>query len=79
MFTARTEGAEQLYEDHSRKGMGAGQLQGLILQVWSYHNMLVARFLKTSIVPLRDCLVLLAISAVPLAVLELRKVIWAKR
>lgn len=50
-----------------------------ILQIWSLHHTLFARFLKTSLVSLRDCLALLALSAVPLVVLELRKVIWAKR
>lgn len=43
------------------------------LQVWSHHNETLGRFLKTSMMPLSDCLLLLAVSAIPLAVLELVK------
>lgn len=43
------------------------------LQVWSHHNETLGRFLKTSMMPLSDCLMLLAVSAIPLAVLELVK------
>jgi hypothetical protein len=35
----------------------------------------LARFLKTSLIPLNDCFMLLVISVLPLAVLELLKVI----
>jgi Ca2+-transporting ATPase len=40
------------------------------IQVWSHHNAWLAGFLKTSIIPLSDCLMLLAVSAIPLVVLE---------
>lgn len=45
------------------------------LQVFSHHNATLARFLKTSLMSLNDCLMLKAISVLPLAVLELLKVI----
>ncbi len=45
------------------------------LQVWSHHNTALGQFLKTSALPLSDCLMLLAIGAIPLVVLELIKVI----
>ena len=51
----------------------------LALQIWSHHNLWLAGFLKTSLVPVRDCLILLALSSVPLLVLEMRKVIFAKQ
>jgi Ca2+-transporting ATPase len=44
-----------------------------VVQIWSHHNALVAGFLKTSLIPLSDCLMLLAIAAVPLLVLEAAK------
>jgi Ca2+-transporting ATPase len=44
------------------------------LQVWSHHNALLARFLKTSLMSSEDCLMLLVASTVPLLVLEVRKV-----
>ncbi len=44
------------------------------LQVWSHHNELVGGFLKTSFLSLVECLVLLAVGAIPLVVLELVKV-----
>jgi len=44
------------------------------LQVWSHHNAILGRFLKTSFVPLADCFPLLALGAIPLLVLELVKV-----
>jgi Ca2+-transporting ATPase len=40
------------------------------LQVWSHHNEALARFLKTSALPVSDCFMLLAIGTVPLLVLE---------
>ncbi len=43
------------------------------IQVWSHHNALLAGFLKTSLISLSDCLMLLAVSTVPLLVLEARK------
>jgi Ca2+-transporting ATPase len=48
------------------------------LQLWSQHNALLANFLKTSLIPLRDCFMLLAISAVPLLALEVGKVVSNK-
>jgi Ca2+-transporting ATPase len=44
------------------------------LQVWSHHNALLAKFLKTSLMSAGDCLMLLAVSTLPLLVLEARKV-----
>ncbi len=46
----------------------------ICLQVWSQHNAMLGRFLKSSFVPLTDCLWLLALGAIPLLVLELVKV-----
>ncbi len=43
------------------------------LQVWSHHNEVLGRLLKTHFVPFEDCLVLLAIGAIPLLMLELVK------
>lgn len=40
------------------------------LQVWSHHNETLGRFLKTSVMSLSDCFMLLAVSIIPLAVLE---------
>jgi Ca2+-transporting ATPase len=45
------------------------------LQVWSHHNSILGRFLKTSFMPLADCFLLLAVGAIPLLVLELVKVL----
>ncbi|MHA3772424.1 cation-translocating P-type ATPase [Verrucomicrobiota bacterium sgz303538] len=50
-------------------------LVSFVIQVISQHSETLARFLRTSLVPLRDCLVLLAISTLPLIVLELVKVV----
>jgi Ca2+-transporting ATPase len=44
------------------------------VQVWSHHNALLAGFLKTSLLSLSDCLMLLGVSTLPLLVLEARKV-----
>jgi len=45
------------------------------LQVWSHHSTALGQFLKTSVLSLSDCLMLLAIGVIPLVVLELIKVI----
>jgi Ca2+-transporting ATPase len=44
------------------------------LQIWSHRSALFASFLKTSLIPMPDCFILLAISAVPLLALEAAKV-----
>ena len=43
------------------------------LQVWSQHNSILGGFLKTPPIPLMDCLVFLAMGAIPMLVLELVK------
>ncbi len=43
------------------------------LQVWSHHNETLGRFLKTSVMAFSDCLILLIVSGIPLAVLEVLK------
>lgn len=45
------------------------------LQVWSQHNDMLSRFLKTSSVPFYDCLLLVALGAIPLLVLEVVKLV----
>ena len=45
------------------------------LQVWSQHNATLGRFLKTSYMPFTDCLLLLAVGAIPLLILEMVKVV----
>jgi len=45
------------------------------LQVWSQHNATLGRFLKTSTISFTDGLLLLALGAIPLLVLEIVKVI----
>ena len=45
------------------------------LQVWSHHNATLGRFLKTSFLSLTDCLLLLVVGVVPLAILEVVKVV----
>lgn len=47
------------------------------VQVWSHHNEMLARFLKTSLMSFGDCLMILALSTVPLLVLEVVK--WKSR
>ena len=42
-------------------------------QIWSHHNEMLGRFLKSSPIPLTDGLVLVAIGTIPLVVLELVK------
>ena len=49
------------------------------LQVWSHHNAFLAKFLKTSLMSFDDCLMILAVSTVPLLVLEARKVFLRDR
>jgi Ca2+-transporting ATPase len=49
------------------------------IQVWSHHSPALARFLKTSIVPLSDCIMLLIIAALPLVVLEIAKMLSNRR
>lgn len=44
------------------------------LQVWSQHSATLGRFLKTAPMPFGDCLLLLAVGAIPLLVLELVKI-----
>ena len=43
------------------------------LQVWSHHNETLGRLLKTSVMSFSDCLMLLIVSLIPLAVLEVVK------
>jgi Ca2+-transporting ATPase len=45
------------------------------LQVWSQHNATLGRFLRTSYMPFTDCLLLLAVGAIPLLLLEMVKVV----
>jgi len=45
------------------------------IQVWSHHNAWLGGFLKSSLLSVSDCLMLLAVSVVPLVVLEARKVL----
>lgn len=40
------------------------------IQIWSQHNTMLGRFLKTSYMPFADCLLLIALGAIPLMVLE---------
>jgi Ca2+-transporting ATPase len=44
------------------------------IQVWSHYNATLARFLKTSLMSVGECFTLLAISILPLLVLEAVKV-----
>jgi hypothetical protein len=43
------------------------------LQIWSQQNQTLGRFLKTSVITFTDCLMLLAVSFIPLAALEVVK------
>ena len=45
------------------------------LQVLSQHNETLGRFLKTSYIPFSECLLLLAVGAIPLVILEVVKVV----
>lgn len=49
------------------------------VQVWSQHNATLGSFLKTTSMPLSDCLLLLALGALPLIVLEMVKVVRRRR
>jgi P-type Ca2+ transporter type 2C len=49
------------------------------LQVWSQHSATVGRFLKTSFMPLTDCLWLLALGSIPLLILEMVKLVRNRR
>jgi Ca2+-transporting ATPase len=43
------------------------------LQVWSQHNATLGRFLKTTSVPVAEGLLLVAVGAIPLVILEIIK------
>src|SRR6185436_8916645 len=45
------------------------------LQIWSHHNALLAKILKTALTDFSDCIMLLAVSVIPLAALEGVKVL----
>lgn len=47
-------------------------------QIFSHHNHVLGAFLKTTLLPLRDCLALLGLSLIPLLVLEAGKVLARK-
>ena len=49
------------------------------LQIWAMHSGILGRFLKMSVLPLQDCLWLLAIGCIPLLTLELVKLVRNKR
>ena len=49
------------------------------IQVWSHHNAMLAKFLKTSLMSFGDCLMILAVSTIPLLVIEARKVFLRHR
>ena len=49
------------------------------LQVWSHHSIVLSGFLKTSLMPLSECLVLALVSLLPVSVMELRKIILERR
>jgi Ca2+-transporting ATPase len=48
-------------------------------QVWSQHNETLGRFLKSSSIPLSDCLWLLAAGCIPMLTLEMVKLVRNKR
>lgn len=50
-----------------------------LLQVWSHHNAVLGALLRTSFLPLDQCLLLLAIGAIPLMGLEAVKLAQARR
>jgi Ca2+-transporting ATPase len=45
------------------------------LQVWSQHSAILGRFLKGTSMPFADCILLLAVGAVPLLILEMVKMV----
>ena len=49
------------------------------LQVWSQHSGILGRFLKSSFMPITDCLWLVVVGSIPLLVLEFVKVVRNKR
>jgi len=49
------------------------------LQIWSQHNAMLGRFLKTSFMPLTDCLWLLGLGVIPLFVLEVVKLVRSQQ
>lgn len=49
------------------------------LQVLSQHSVMLGRLLKTPVIPFRDCILLLALGAVPLFVLEMVKAVRSAR
>ena len=49
------------------------------MQVWSQHNAILGRFLKTSFVPFADCLWLLAMGTIPMLTLEVVKLVRNKK
>jgi P-type Ca2+ transporter type 2C len=54
-------------------------LVSFALQVWSQHNAVLGRFLKTSFIPFSDCFLLFAVGAIPLLVLEMVKMVRHSR
>ena len=48
------------------------------LQLFSHHNSMLARFLKTSLLSTSDCVMLLAVGCIPAAVLEVVKLVRAR-
>ena len=48
------------------------------LQIWSHHNATLGSFLRSSSLPLSDCLVLLAVGAIPMVILEVVKVVFKR-
>jgi P-type Ca2+ transporter type 2C len=48
------------------------------LQVWSQHNETLWSFLRTSYMPFTDCLLLFAVGALPLLILEMVKVVGGR-
>ena len=54
-------------------------LAAILFQPWTHHNQALGRFLKSSMMSWSECLVLLAIGAIPLVVLETVKVFRGRR
>jgi Ca2+-transporting ATPase len=48
------------------------------IQIWTHHNAMLAKLLKTSLISFGDCFMLLAISTVPLLALEAYKAFFAR-
>jgi Ca2+-transporting ATPase len=49
------------------------------VQLWIHHNAWAVTFLRTSLLSTSDCLMLVAVSLLPLLVLEARKVLLRHR